>query len=173
MIHKSASFHDLLSKYFNDPVKVNGIMGYITNAEQMLIKRKRVHEMTSSTMNEDIDKAITIIENLNHVLQTVQQIKIEIKRRKLDLENLLSAQENNEKSRLEFDPSIINISSKIEKAQKIKEAAKAASKKTQEELDETKIDLDAIDTYVTNSENNRELALSYYQAMKNAAPKHG
>ena len=173
MIHKSACFHDLLAKYFDDSIKVNGVMAYITNAELQLIGRKKIHEMTASSMNEDIDKAITIIENLNHVLQTVQQIKIEIKKKKLALENLLTTQENNEKSRIEYDPSIINISNKTEKAQKIKEAAKSASKQTQEQLDEIRIDLDAIDTYVTNSENNRELALSYYQALKNAVPKHG
>ncbi|MGL5314384.1 MAG: hypothetical protein ACRCX2_31630 [Paraclostridium sp.] len=173
MLHKSNLFLDLISKYFKDHNKVNAMIAYITKSETDLMNRKRIHEMTVGTMSEDLDKAIVIIETANHVVQSVGQIKVEILRKKLELERLLVTEEQTEKARLEFDPSIVGIGNKTEKDKKIREAAKAVSQKTKDEIDEIKIDLIAIEIFVSNSISNKELALSYYQALKNTAPKHG
>ncbi|MGL4988774.1 MAG: hypothetical protein ACRCX2_09480 [Paraclostridium sp.] len=172
MIHKSSLFLDILTKYMTDVNQANSAISFIEKSEKDLMKRKHLHLIDVATMNEDLDIAIRYIESQNHIIQTVSQLKISILRKKNDLDKLLMSQEQAEKSRLEFDPSIVSITNKTEQNRAKKEAAKLASQNTRDDLDEVKIELNAIEIFVTNSTNNRELALSYYQAVKNIAPKH-
>ncbi|MGL6098296.1 MAG: hypothetical protein ACRC0G_01595 [Fusobacteriaceae bacterium] len=172
MLHKSSLFLDILSAYMTDVAQANVAINFIEKSEKDLMKRKPLDQITVSTLNEDLDRALRYIESQNHIIQAVGQLKISIMRKKLDLEKKLTSQEQAESAKLEFDPDIVAIKSKAEQTKVKKEAAKVASQDTRDELDSTKIELNAIEIFVVNSNNNRELAMSYYQAVKGVMPKH-
>ncbi|MGL6099875.1 MAG: hypothetical protein ACRC0G_09665 [Fusobacteriaceae bacterium] len=172
MLHKSSLFLEILKSYMIDENQSNAAMYFITKAETELIKRKPLDQITVSTLSEDIDRALRYVESQNHIIQTVSQLRISILKNKLELEKKLLATEQLENARMEFNPEIIAIKTKTEQQKAKKEAAKKASQETRDELDITKIEVNAIDIFVTNATNNRELAMSYYQAVKGITPKH-
>lgn len=166
-IGTSSIFKEVLETYENDRNKSAQIIKNITDFEGLFNKKMPLEKITVANYNQTLNLSLDYIKNANTISSWVGQMRILIMRRKIAMKKKIDLATSREIKRLQSAEIIVSIASKTERDKQKKFFLEEALLEDQYELDNINIDLEAINTFVKEAENERDLSYAYYQAIKN------
>lgn len=166
-IGTSSIFKEVLETYELDRIKSGQILKAITDFEGLFNKKIALEKIIVANYNQSLNLSLDYIKNTNTIVSWVSQMKILIMRKKSNIKKKIDLATAKEMKRLETAEIIVSIASKTERDKQKKFFLEEALLEDQYELDNINIDLEAINAFVKEAENERDLAYAYYQAIKN------
>lgn len=165
-IGTSSLFKEVLTTYEPDSTKCDAIINSIKKYEHDIMQKIPLEKIKVNDYNQYLNLSLDYIEKANSILSWTSQIRLKILRVKNNVSKRLELKIKSETRRIEDLDFIIGITSKTEKDKQKKFFLEESVLEMQYELENVKVDLEYISTFIKDAENLRDLVYSYYQAIK-------